>query len=500
MKQTCLLILGMHRSGTSALTKVLNLMGATLPVEMFEPNSFNTAGYWEPSKIVRYNNRFLQECGSAWHDSRLLNLADISVKRRNQIKADFVDLIKEEYKGAPLFVVKDPRICRFAEIFIEALTDHDVNVVPVLAFRNPLEVIASNLSRKSLWPVEYGASNAALLWLTHCLEAEKATRHLKRAVVSYSSLMNNWEEVVNSLSKIPHVNFPERSADVKHLVEEFLTPTMHHHINDPNDLATNPILDPWVIEVFESFRILENKPHSELAQRKLTTINNSIEQSRPIIEDISKDASKTISDTRAANKELSIKIDSLETKRDELATLNNELNDRINTLDHQLNIFQTKISGFENQVGTLQKQLDTTAWATKVKDVRIKGLNHQLSQKRKNRSLLSSLFSKYFPTSEDHKKEQHAVKLISASPLFDPDWYLEKYPDVVKQNIDPALHYLRHGAYEGRNPSKNFNSILYLANNSEVLNSGINPLVHFTQYGQAASRVDCDPSESTNGL
>ena len=51
-KRICLLVLGMHRSGTSALAHVLNILGATLPKQLVGPGEGNVAGHFEPERIV----------------------------------------------------------------------------------------------------------------------------------------------------------------------------------------------------------------------------------------------------------------------------------------------------------------------------------------------------------------------------------------------------------------------------------------------------------------
>jgi hypothetical protein len=51
------LILGMHRSGTSALSRALNLAGLRLPKDLLEPNQDNPMGFWEPKSIVKVNNQ-----------------------------------------------------------------------------------------------------------------------------------------------------------------------------------------------------------------------------------------------------------------------------------------------------------------------------------------------------------------------------------------------------------------------------------------------------------
>ncbi len=79
--------------------------------------------------------------------------------------------------------------------------------------------------------------------------------------------------------------------------------------------------------------------------------------------------------------------------------------------------------------------------------------------------------------------------LVRECGLFDEEWYLSKYPDVAAAHGDALLHYLRHGAAEGRDPGPKFSSRAYLASYPEVKASGINPLVHYVRYGRAQGRL-----------
>ena len=122
-------------------------------------------------------------------------------------------------------------------------------------------------------------------------------------------------------------------------------------------------------------------------------------------------------------------------------------------------------------------------------------------------------------------------------PLFDPTWYLEKYPDVRDAGIDPFLHFLQAGGGEGRwpnaffdprwyvsrapgvklspellrhylmvgapaglNPSARFDLAWYIENNPDVVGSGMNPFVHFLHHGRKEGRLPCKPTvESDSG-
>lgn len=66
--RTAYLVLGMHRSGTSAVTQLLALAGAQLPTNVMPGDEHNAKGYFEPWKIAIFNDERLRAAGSAWDD------------------------------------------------------------------------------------------------------------------------------------------------------------------------------------------------------------------------------------------------------------------------------------------------------------------------------------------------------------------------------------------------------------------------------------------------
>ena len=59
-KRICVLVLGMHRSGTSALTRVISLLGAKLPKHLMPANFANETGYWEAVELNIYLDKILR--------------------------------------------------------------------------------------------------------------------------------------------------------------------------------------------------------------------------------------------------------------------------------------------------------------------------------------------------------------------------------------------------------------------------------------------------------
>jgi GT2 family glycosyltransferase/glycosyltransferase involved in cell wall biosynthesis/SAM-dependent methyltransferase len=72
--------------------------------------------------------------------------------------------------------------------------------------------------------------------------------------------------------------------------------------------------------------------------------------------------------------------------------------------------------------------------------------------------------------------------------LFDASFYVERYPDVATKGRSPLLHYLRHGAREGRDPHPFFDTAFYLDRNPDVAATGVNPLVHYVRHGAREGR------------
>jgi len=107
---------------------------------------------------------------------------------------------------------------------------------------------------------------------------------------------------------------------------------------------------------------------------------------------------------------------------------------------------------------------------------------------RAGRRLANRLWAGSHARKPQSAAELEDYRLISASALFNPDWYLHTYPDVKAVGFDPLTHYLAFGAGEGRNPSPHFDTTYYLDQYPDVGQSGMNALVHFLRFGHAEGR------------
>ena len=233
-----LLVLGMHRSGTSATAGLLAKLGARMARNPIRADTHNARGYWEPEPLVSLHNRLLAEAGSAWNDWGRLDHDQWGATAVEELAAAFT----AEFGDAPLAVLKDPRICRFAPLWLAVLDRLGVAPKVVVTLRHPLEV-ARSLARRDGMPED----EALLLWLRHCLEAEHATRGVPRSFLRYDDLVTDWRAAADRLADELRLRWPVPPDAAAPAIDDFLSGDMRHHdAGSAEDLAAASPLAGWV--------------------------------------------------------------------------------------------------------------------------------------------------------------------------------------------------------------------------------------------------------------
>ena len=235
--RTAVLVLGMHRSGTSALAGALAQLGCAAPVTPMEADEGNARGYFESRRVYELHNAMLAAAGTHWTDWAPLDPAWLASPEARAFRDRAGAVIEAEFGDAALFVLKDPRFCRTAPLWLGALEDRGVAPLALLTHRHPLEIAASLERRNGL-----DRDTALLLWLRHVLDAEVATRGLARAHTSYDRLLGDWRAAMRGIEDGLGLTLPGDEAGGR--VEAFLSGGLRHHEAGPPD----PSLPPWVRE------------------------------------------------------------------------------------------------------------------------------------------------------------------------------------------------------------------------------------------------------------
>lgn len=212
-----LLVLGMHRSGTSALTRLLNIFGCSLPVRLIGANHGNEDGHWESATIAEFNDAVLDSAGSSWNDCQAINPDWFNSLVYAGFASQARELLLSEFGNSPLFVFKDPRTCRLARLWLEAFDAEAIKSGIVVPLRHPDEV-ADSLERRDNMGLGYGR----LLWLRHVLDAEAGTRGRNRIFTTYHELLADWRGVMKKLSERFDLIWPRNSMMSATEADEFL--------------------------------------------------------------------------------------------------------------------------------------------------------------------------------------------------------------------------------------------------------------------------------------
>jgi hypothetical protein len=143
-KPLTIVVLGMHRSGTSCLSRIVNLSGAGLSVPVAGPNESNPAGHWEPLAGVAINDLILYINGGTWEDPPLCRHCPfwMRIKMRR-----FLGSL--HWGGTAVW--KDPRTVLTFPFWKPLLRNYHI----LVTFRHPLSV-ARSLQRRDGFPLDRG--------------------------------------------------------------------------------------------------------------------------------------------------------------------------------------------------------------------------------------------------------------------------------------------------------------------------------------------------------
>jgi hypothetical protein len=244
LPQRLLLVLGMHRSGTSALSGLLCHMGFTGPRQPDAPGSDNPTGYWEAPAVRAVHNTVLAGLSCSWDDLMLPPdligahaLDDALLQLEQALQSDFPSLTPGE-----VALIKDPRQCRLQPLWNALLQKYQLQACALLVLRHPMAVALSLQTRDRL-----SLGRSLLLWLAHTLEAERHSRSLPRCVVAYERLLQDPLATLQCCWAL--AGLPAQAPSQADL-ENWIRPDLNHApIDLPAESADLPGGDPELLKL-----------------------------------------------------------------------------------------------------------------------------------------------------------------------------------------------------------------------------------------------------------
>jgi hypothetical protein len=481
---TAVLILGMHRSGTSSLAGAIARLGGAAPVNLIPGDEANPKGYWESVILNDLNEDILAAGGSQWHDWRQFDPKRIDPAMAFALKERAISALAEEFPDARLAVIKDPRMCRLMSFWSPVFREAGWSVRPVLQLRSPLEV-ALSLKRRDEIPLGLGC----LIWLRHVLDAEAGTRGLRRAVINWNDFLASPRRTLERVAEQLDVVRFRWSDGALAEIGEFVSPDLRRQRASDGDLQAHPAVNDLAREAYAAVRELVEDPANRTAKRTLDDIGRRLEAATAIfghtvseLEEGKRRAQSTgvalrdeyTAQLAAAREEFARQISEALTQ---LADARGEFGRR---LDEARGEFARRLVETRRKsrrlVGVANSRIERAEEIVAYLDRR-----YELASRRAPRTR----FRDYLRSRPKERKELTAIR---NSAFFDPEFYLNSNPDVRAAGVDPAAHYLACGGQEGRDPGPFFSTREYLAKFPDVAASGLNALAHYEIYGRRELR------------
>ncbi|HUP30919.1 MAG TPA: hypothetical protein VM122_12140 [Usitatibacter sp.] len=249
-------VLGMHRSGTSTVARALQVLGVDLGENLLPPApGDNERGYWEDADIHELNRELLLALGHDWHTLQPVLPAELEGSIAAPFRARAVALLDGKVRPAAPFGLKDPRISRLLPFWKGIFTELGLQASYAIVSRNPLSVAQSLLRRDAFDPVK-----THYLWLEHTLTSLRESGGARRIVVDYDLLMDDLSPQLARLAKGLGLKFDANGAEFEGFRREFVTETLRHTRFGLDDLRGDAGVPQGVRKLFEVLHGMATDP------------------------------------------------------------------------------------------------------------------------------------------------------------------------------------------------------------------------------------------------
>ncbi len=261
----------MHRSGTSALARGLQMLGVYLGNDFISPKPDNPTGYWEDRNIYEINERLLAIFGLKWEEVALIDEAGWDAPEVEGLRTEAVAYLKSQFVSHPLWGFKDPRTIRLLPFWRSVLRSLEVDECYLLVIRNPRSVADSLIRRHGM-----DAVTAHLLWLVYVVPNLSMIANRPFMVADYDLVMadprQELERIANGLT-IPLTDTSKVGID--QFASDFLDPNLRHSFFNVSDFELDLNLPPLTREAYLWLRSMATDRTANDSPRFWTAWENS---------------------------------------------------------------------------------------------------------------------------------------------------------------------------------------------------------------------------------
>ncbi len=240
-------VVGMHRSGTSVITRGLETLGFALGSELMPAHEeINAKGFFEDERLVAINERVLEKAGGLWRRTTRLDLSGVEGERFVEERLDAAKILTSELTAHGRFAFKDPRSSVTLPFWQSVFSAIGTNEGYVIAVRNPLAA-ARSLDRHLRVPPFKGA----LLWAQHLLDSLRDTADRPRVIVSYERFIQDPSRELSRMAEVLG-----RSGDLapdleRDFIDGFVDPSLKRQHIPYAELRRSGQVPPFCVDLYD---------------------------------------------------------------------------------------------------------------------------------------------------------------------------------------------------------------------------------------------------------
>lgn len=235
-------VLGMHRSGTSAAARALQALGIDLGDRLEPPDAaVNAKGYFEDMDLVALDDEMLAAVDRDWASLVATTADDVERLRRLGYIERAAALLRTKLRADRTFGCKDPRMAKLLDVWAEVFRSEALDVRYVFAVRNPLSVARSIARRDG-----FAAEAAYELWLEHVVACLHFLAGERAVAVDFDLLLAEPRRQLQRLADaVGHEIDPAAADEFTH---GFLAEDLRHHVATSEDVMADQAASPAVRE------------------------------------------------------------------------------------------------------------------------------------------------------------------------------------------------------------------------------------------------------------
>ena len=398
-----IVVIGMHRSGTSVITRSLNVIGVDLGSHLIAGiQGDNDKGFFEDIDINALNNELLIKAGHDWHTLTPILPEELTAPETSDLKLRAVELLRKRLSTTDCLGIKDPRIGRLLPFWQDVFAHLKVSVSYVIASRNPMSVARSLAKRDG-----FDLIKSYYLWIEHMVQCLEQTENNRRIVVDYDLLMEDPAAQLKRMAQNLGLDFDHDYHEFEEYRNQFLEGSLRHTQYQLEDLDLDKSIPLSVKELYKKLR--------ELSEDKIQFDSHEIVFLVKRISSELRDNYPALCYMRACEEKTAELFHQLSEIGDQITKINQTLSER----EDQITKINQKLSEREDQITKINQTLSE-------REDQITKINQTLSEREGQITKVNQALSEREEQNRNLRQELEILKNEFDRIIRSKSWIITK--------------------------------------------------------------------------